>query len=330
MPTFANLQDRLDRGDVIILDGAVGTQLQAMGVPMTHLSWAAAALQSHPYTVRHMHEAYVKAGVDVITTNTYASARHNLEPMGLGDLTVELNLRAVKLAQEARDRAGRDRPVYIAGSVSNFGLRTGGEPRQRHLTGRNAITEPQAQANLKEQAEILADAGVDFLLAESTGSLEHRIWVSRACAAPGLPLWIGFKTHTDPADGAVKVGYTSDVPFARALDEVIPLGGSVMSIFHTNVDDIAASLPILLDKWPGPVGIYPEAARTDYIATYRDPSVENNVSVDGFVALARKWVEQGVQIVGGCCGIGVEYIRPLRQALPARIPAPRRAISRAA
>jgi homocysteine S-methyltransferase len=244
--------------------------------------------------------------------------------MGLGDLTVELNLRAVVLAQEARDRAGRDRPVYIAGSVSNFGLLTGSEGRQRHLAGRSALTEAQAQANLKEQAAILADAGVDFILAESTGSLEHRTWVSRACAAPGLPLWVGFKTHTDKADGAVKVGYTSDVPFARALDEVIPLGGSVMSVFHTNIDDTAASLPILFDRWSGPVGVYPEAARTDYVATYRDPTVENNVTVDGFVAQARKWVEQGVQIVGGCCGIGVGYIRPLRQALPARIPAPRR------
>jgi len=51
-----------------------------------------------------MHATYIKAGVDIITTNTYASARHNLEPMGLGDLTTELNIRAVVLAQEARDR----------------------------------------------------------------------------------------------------------------------------------------------------------------------------------------------------------------------------------
>ena len=89
MAQYQDLQDRLDRGDVIILDGAIGTQLQTMGVPMNVTDWAAAGLHTHPYTVRHMHESYIRAGVDVITTNTYASARHNLEPMGLGDLTTE-------------------------------------------------------------------------------------------------------------------------------------------------------------------------------------------------------------------------------------------------
>ena len=58
-----------------------------------------------------MHEQYVAAGVDIITTNTYASARHNLEPLGLGDKVVELNLRAVMLAQDARDRTARERPT---------------------------------------------------------------------------------------------------------------------------------------------------------------------------------------------------------------------------
>jgi len=331
MARFQDLQERIDRGEVILLDGAVGTQLQAMGVPMNSYAWAAAALQTHPSTVRHMHQMYITAGVDIITTNSYASARHNLEPLGLGDLTAELNIRAVDLAREARERAAGDRPVYIAGSVSNFGLVTGGEARRyRSLLGRTAITPEQAQANLREQAQILVDAGVDFLLCESTGSLEHRKWVSRACTIAGVPRWIGFKCHTDKGDPTVRIGYTSDTTLAQALDEVLPLGGSVVSVFHTNVDDTAAALPIVTEKWSGPLGVYPEAARTDYVDTYRNPEVQNNVSVEEFVDLARKWVGQGVQIIGGCCGIGIEYIRPLRPELPRHIPTPRRAPTRVA
>ena len=103
MSDYDGLAARLADRQVVLLDGAVGTQLQKMGVPMNNRAWAAVALQSHPYTVRRMHESYIEAGVDVITVNSYASARHNLEPIGLSDLTAELNWRAVMLAQDARD-----------------------------------------------------------------------------------------------------------------------------------------------------------------------------------------------------------------------------------
>jgi S-methylmethionine-dependent homocysteine/selenocysteine methylase len=264
-----------------------------MGVPMNGYAGAAAALHTHPYTVRHMHEAYIKTGVDIITTNTYASARRNLEPLGLADLTAELNIRAVALAREARDRVAKDRPVYIAGSIANFGLVTGGETRRhRSLLNRSAVTAEQTQANLHEQAEILADAGVDFLLCESTGSLQHCKWVSQACSLPGMPKWVGFKVHTEKDDPTVRLGYSSETPLTQGLDEVLPLGGSVVSVFHSNVDDTTKALPIVMDKWSGPLGIYPEAARSDYVDTYRNPEVQNNVTV-GFLDLSRKWVSQG-------------------------------------
>ena len=98
-----------------------------MGVPMSGFAWVAAALETNPSTVRRVHEQYIEAGADIITTNTYASARHNLEPIGLVEKVTELNLRAVALAQEARDKAAKDRPVLVAGSVSNFGLRVASE-----------------------------------------------------------------------------------------------------------------------------------------------------------------------------------------------------------
>ena len=127
MSDYRTLAARLTDKEVVILDGAVGTQLQKMGVPMNSHAWAATALETHPYTVRLLHEGYIRAGVDIITVNSYSAARHNLAPLGLGDQTRELNLRAVVLAQEARDRCAKERPIYIAGSVSNYGLRTGVE-----------------------------------------------------------------------------------------------------------------------------------------------------------------------------------------------------------
>jgi S-methylmethionine-dependent homocysteine/selenocysteine methylase len=326
MATYQDLQERLDRGDVIILDGAVGTGLQNMGVPMHGTAWAAAALETHPYTVRRLHETYVKAGVDVLTTNTYSAARHNLEPLGLGDLTAELNIRAVMLARDARDKMARDRPVFVGGSVSNYGLVTGAEPRRRvygRPTRRTALTAEQSQANLREQAEVLAEAGVDLLLAESTGSMEHRKWVVGACLATGLPTWIGIKCRVEGDDPTPRIGYSSDVPLDRGLDELVPLGGKVINVFHSNVKATEAALPIVREKWSGPLGVYPEAGREDYVDPHPDPADRNDITPAEFLDLARKWVQEGVQVIGGCCGIGPDYIRPLRDGLPPRIPLPR-------
>ena len=327
MSDIRRLETRLGQGEVILLDGAVGTQLQQMGVPMDNTAWAATALETHPYTVRRMHELYVGAGVDVITTNTYSSARHNLEPLGLGDRTGELNLRAVVLAQEARDRAARERPVLVAGSVSSFGIVTGGEPRgalHRLSKPRTAITAEQAEANLREQATLLADAGVDLLLAESTSGPRLRRAVLEACLSTGLPVWVGFKCRRDPGDATVRVGYSSGDLLGPHVEKLMALGGSAVTVFHSTVADTTAALPLVAQHWPGPIGVYPEAERSDYTAISPDPGERTRLSPSEFLEQARGWVADGVQIVGGCCGIGVEYIQLLRTELPARVP-PRRA-----
>jgi S-methylmethionine-dependent homocysteine/selenocysteine methylase len=323
MSDYATLAARLADREVVILDGAVGTQLQKMGVPMSSQAWAATALQTHPYTVRQLHESYIRAGVDIVTVNSYSAARHNLVPLGLGDMTRELNLRAVVLAREARDRCATERPVYIAGAVSNYGLRTGSETTPAgfgFFTDRVAWTEAASRANLREQADILAESGVDLLLVEATGGTTHRQWVLEACLATGLPVWVGFKCHQDAAGGTPKVGYHSDEALAAGFDPVMAMGGSVVTIFHSPIAATDAALPLIRARWPGPIGIYPEAERRDYIAVHKDATEPDHVSPAEFVAKAQDWVRSGVQVIGGCCGIELEHIRPLRQALPKRLP----------
>ncbi|MGI9336570.1 MAG: homocysteine S-methyltransferase family protein, partial [Gammaproteobacteria bacterium] len=268
-------------------------------------------------------ENYIGAGVDVITVNSYASARHNLEPIGLGEKTGELNLRAVMLAQDARDRCAKERPIYIAGSVSNYGLLAGAEPGWAELPyfqGRTETSDAQAQANLREHAEILAQAGVDLLLAEPTGSTTQRRWVVEACLATGLPVWTGFKCRLDEGDTTVKVGYRSAEPLVEAFEGVAALGGTVVTLFHSPIEATNAALGLVKRNWRGPLAVYPEADRQDYVNTYRDRSSPTRITPEQFVTQAQQWVNQGVQIIGGCCGIEIEYIRPLRDALPAHIP----------
>jgi S-methylmethionine-dependent homocysteine/selenocysteine methylase len=162
------------------------------------------------------------------------------------------------------------------------------------------------------------------MLAESTGSMEHRMWVVEACLATGLPTWIGIKCRIEGDDPTPRVGYSSDVALDRGLDQLVPLGGKVINVFHSNVRSTDAALPIVREKWSGPVGVYPEAGREDYVDPHPDPSGKNDLTPAEFLDLARKWVHDGVQIIGGCCGIGPDYIRPLRDGLPSRIPSPRK------
>ena len=334
MADYQELENRINAGDVIILDGAIGTELQAMGAPMNEQSWAGTPNLTHPSTVLQMHINYIKAGADVITTNTYSSARHNLEPLGHGELTVELNMRAVHLAQEAIYRANVDRPVYIAGAVSNFGLLAGGEynrlmrrraghmgragMRRGGFLRRGVITEEQSKDNLKEQSDILAEAGVDFMVAESTGSLVQRKWVSEAVASVGLPMWTGFKVHSTEDDPTIRIGYAGEEPFEQALEEVIPMGGSLMTVFHSGVDDTDAAIPILKKYWDGPMAAYPESGRRDYVARFSD-GTPNEMDPAGYLEMSKKWVSEGVQVIGGCCGMGLDYIKPLKEGLPAKL-----------
>jgi S-methylmethionine-dependent homocysteine/selenocysteine methylase len=329
MSNYQALKSRLDRGDVIRLDGAVGTQLQSMGVPMDPYCWAAMANHTHPYTVRKMHEDYIRAGVDVITTNTYSAARHNYEPVGLSDQVIEMNLRAVALAQEARDRVA-EKPVHIGGSVSNFGAWTEDQyqrwftPRARG-TGygfrtRSLVTEAQVRRNLREQAEILADAGVDFLMAEATGDIEQREWVLEAVASVGIPFWAGFKCHVNEGEEEVRTGYASDTLLVEELEARLPLDCDVLNMFHSNIEDTTKSLPVIKSKWSGPIGVYPEAGRRDYVRDFADPNVENPYSPEEYIQIAQSWVAQGVQVIGGCCGMGLSYIQALNGSLPESIP----------
>src|ERR1700730_12497971 len=114
-----DLARRLAVGEVIILDGAVSTELQRRGVPVDKSSWFGFANLGHIDVVQSLHEDYIRAGADVIIANTHSTSRAGLEPAGLGNRVEEVNRRAVEAALRARD-AVADRPVAVAGSISSF------------------------------------------------------------------------------------------------------------------------------------------------------------------------------------------------------------------
>ena len=317
---YARLEHRIERGETLLLDGAVGTQLQRQGVPMDALAWAANALETHPQQVLDMHRRYLELGADIITTNTFSSARHNLDSASLGGKTAALNRRAVEMAQQARGEAAADERVAIAGSISHFGILTGGEgdlARTAHepAGGRNEIDEATARANLREQAELLAEAGVDLLLLESTGNMTQRAWLLEETGHLDLARWLGFRCRLDAGDTTTRVGYGSLESFADGLEILQRHSVDGVAIFHSLAEDTSAALPVLKQHWNGPVIVYPEAGREDYTASARDETARANLEPEDLPDLFNAWIDAGVHVVGGCCGIDAEYYAGLKSKL---------------
>lgn len=299
------LQQRLEGRETVILDGATGTELERGGVPMDEAAWDAAALLTHPNTVRKVHEDYIRAGADVIITNTFATARHVLEPAGMGEQFHELNTRAVALAKEARENAAEG-PIFIAGSISTFTARY------------DYSYEPgaeRARANYREQAEVLAESGVDVIALEMMRDLEQTTYAIEAAVVTGLPVWVGFSCKT--TDEGTVVLWDREHTLVEALKQIPSLEASLVSIMHTLTEDTPAALREVSEHWPGLVGAYP------HFGEFIMPSWQfiDMISPEDFAAGAKLWLEMGTQLIGGCCGIGPEHIRLLKERLPARLPA---------
>ena len=323
------LDEKLAAGDVIVLDGATGTEIRRLGGEMDPAAWCAVANRTHPDTVRRVHESYLEAGADVITTNTFATCRHVLEGAGLGDDTVTINRRAVELAREARDRAAPDRPVAIAGSMSNTVAWVPGTvgPDPAYLPS------PEREAaNYREMADTLAEGGCDLLVMEMMMDVERATRVTEAALSTGLPVWVGISTSRGAdgtmvgwdieheEEGRLPAGYEPPerVPLETIVDELTSLRPQVAGIMHSSLGATATGLEVLFERWRGPVMAYPEATHPVSVSHAARVLVEP----EDFASHCRVWVESGVQIIGGCCGTTVRHIRAMVDRLPER-PGPR-------
>src|SRR5215472_11947742 len=178
---------RIADGGLVIIDGGTGSQLQAEGVPMDHVAWSARANLEQPGVVQRVHEEYIRAGAEVIIANTYASSRAALEPAGLGD--------------RAREATATG-PVAVAGSMSSFSphdMEVGGLGRP--LPG-PADEDPRfpTLAHFREQAEVLAEEGVDLIALEMICARGYGRAALQAATETGLPVWLGISAF-QPEDG---------------------------------------------------------------------------------------------------------------------------------
>ncbi len=302
---------RLAQPATMVIDGAMGTELEHRGAPMDHAAWSARAILTHPGLVRDIHLDYLRAGAELTIANTFGTSRHVLERAGLGGEVASLNRRAVALAREARDRflsqAGAPaRPVWIAGSLSSFVA--AGDLANRPAAG-------EARASYREQAELLAESGVDLIILEMLRDREQSEWMIEAAASTGLPLWYGFTCELGP-DGRTPLlrGRDRKEPLAEVIGPLLALHRpQLVAVMHCDIEATGPALAVAQAHWAGSLGAYPNSGR------WANPNwiFDDVIAPPAFVAAARGWVAQGVRVVGGCCGLGPEHIAALAAALAA-------------
>lgn len=300
---YGFIKSKLDNGDTVLLDGGTGTEIERLGVAMNDVGWCGVAHVEQPEVVRRVHESYIRAGADVIIANTFATAPHVLKRLGLADRVAEINQSAVRLALEARDNCGRD--VCVAVSVSSM-------PAFDEFV---VAVNDEVSEGFVRQAELLAEAGAELIIAEMMRDLDISDMVISASRATGLPVWTGFSASTD--DAGALINYESPVrddepmPFRQMAEAVLDMGCDAAGVMHSSVHDTGPALAELRELWNGPMFAYAESGH------FVPPNwkFEDIISPQDYLDYSGQWLAQGTHIIGGCCGIGPEHIRVLRERL---------------
>lgn len=270
------------RRGILTLDGAIGTQLLAQGksgcFEMLNVQ--------EPEVIATLHEEYIAAGADIITTNTTCADALCLAQYGLHERSYELALAGAKIARSVADRfSTSERPRYVAGSVG---------PTTRNLTLAND-TSPEAVAEAYSTViKALIDGGVDFLLIETAMDSQNVKVAIEQCRKLSADMPIVVSAVLSRIEGRVASGAT----IAKFLED-IPLAEVAVVGFNCSdgVKPLVGSLKLLAELCKKPIIAYPSAGREKLAANRFAKELE---------ALCRAGM---INIVGGCCGTTPDHIK---------------------
>ena len=275
---------------VLVCDGAMGTMLYAKGIFLNR-SFDELNL-TQPEMVAEVHQAYVRAGADVIETNTFGANRIKLGAHGLADQVHAINLQGAKIARHA----AREQ-IYVAGAIGPLGIRI--EP-----WGKTGVDE--AEEFFREQARALVEGGVDLFVLETFRDVNEIGAAIRAVRSIcDLPIVAQVTTEEDgnSLDGAAPESFVPALEYLGA--QVVGLNCSV-----------------------GPAAMLETIERMAHVATVKlsaQPNAGRPREIEGrniylcspeyMASYARRFISNGVRLVGGCCGTTPEHIKHIKAAV---------------
>lgn len=317
---FNPLQSPLDTHGVIVLDGALATELERRGADLRDPLWSAKVLLEQPELIRQVHVDYYRAGANVATTASYQATFPGFARRGLRhDQAAGLMRLSVTLACNARDQVleewkletdvttpHRRHALLVAASIGPYGayLADGSEYQGDYGLSVEALMDFH-----RPRMAVLAASGADLLACETIPCLaEGEALVRLLAEFPGTPAWLSFSC-CDEEHVCHGERFADCVALANQSDQIVAVGVNctpprfVERLLHSAAGEIAKPLlayPNSGEAW--------DAANHCWVA---------GTGATDFAEPARRWYAAGARLIGGCCRTGPEDIRAIAQALRA-------------
>ncbi|HLD94908.1 MAG TPA: homocysteine S-methyltransferase family protein [Anaerolineales bacterium] len=274
----------------IILDGATGTELERRGVDTSTPIWSAMALLDAPEVIEQVHSDYLKAGAEVIITNTFRTHCHNLEKVGMGDQAARLTTLAASIAQKAVRASGKQ--AWVAGSMA---------PLEDSYSTARPLTREKYLVAHREMSRNLAAAGVDLLLIETMKDIAEAGAAAEAASETELPFGVSFICRSDgnllsgeKIEGAVKA-------VEQHKPHFLGLNCTPAPSLHIALGKLRAATAL-------PIAVYANTGHTEDYQTWGETEA---TQPEAYCRFAEEWIRMGAHLVGGCCGTRPGHIAAL-------------------
>lgn len=290
-----NFLNFLNNNNLIILGGAMGTELQRRGYKTKLPLWSAAANIDVPDLVEQIHLDYFNAGADFCITNTFRTTPRTYKKLGQEEKAKDALFKSVEIALTAKSKI--DRPVFCGGSIA---------PLEDCYSPELVPSKTELEQEHGQLAEWLKESGVDFIITETINEKNEAIAMAKASSKTGLPFMMSFVTDKNATllDNSI---------IDDTLNATNFKGRFAIALNCRQIDIINSAFKNLKSFYKDIIGLYPNGFGKPHddlgwiFETNKD-------SIDKFVDIALQWNKNGAKIIGGCCGTTPDYIQALHNA----------------
>lgn len=306
------IEKLLQKQNIIILDGALATELENRGCDLNDSLWSAKVLMEQPELIQQVHLDYFNAGADVAITASYQATVEGFAQRGLNkNQAIELIKKSVQIAKDARDefwsdgknRVNRNYPL-IAGSVGPYGafLADGSEYR-----GDYQLTEKELMDFHRPRIKALIKSGVDLLACETIPCLiEAQALINLLSEFPNTSAWFTFTAKDDEhISHGEKI--SNCAKWLDSYPQVAAIGINCSSPLH-----IPSLIQEIKKNTNKPIIVYPNSGE---IYEPKTNTWHGETSCESFGLQSKDWVERGASIIGGCCRTTPKHIEEIKKTM---------------